>query len=423
MPRPAVFRLQRDERSSGPYFTLVKGKKEPLFIALGHLPEDEAQRCLEAIRQHDEAGRLDAMVRLWRSETGGRDALIRFLLSTTGADLDEALGPAPTDYSKMTLSDYFETVYKAERKAKRPATWRTEERNWPQLKAALGGLRLRDINEYVVDEFLDGLKLKSGEPASYNTKRLYRAAIAALLQFARRKGHHRVPMPQFFRLEGSAKRRMPEPEPLTNDELLALLEEAPSLKHRALFAVCFSSGMRPREVTRTDWADVDWKRSGEGYEGALSVRGSKTDGSRAWIPLLPLARRELETWWREMGEPTSGVIFPARPGKAYSEDNSGTFRKALKSAAVRAGITDKRIFPYLGRHTVGTALVEAGVPMQTVAKVLRHSNPRMLEKHYDHTGALRAPGLERAPAYVVPEPEPEPTPDDDREATFLDLVR
>lgn len=396
MPRPAVFRLQRDQRASGAYFTLVKGKKDPVFIGLGCIPEADAERCLDAVRQIDERGRLHAVLRLFRGDVvdGGREAGVRFLLSVGDlAAADEVLGADTVDHARMTLAEYVDQVYGPERQRKRPASWRTEERRWKDIKGRIGGLRLRDINEYVVADMLDGLTLKAGGEASYNTKRLHRSSIAAVLQFARRKGHLRRPMPQWFPLEGSSTRRLPEPEPLAPHEIEALLEGARQPKHRAMFAVGFGIGLRPSEVTRIDWSDVDWSVAGDGYRGALRVRGRKTDLSKAVVPLLPLARRELEAWWLACGRPAAGLAFPARGDEAYSEKNTGTFRRALANAARRAGL-EKRVFPYLGRHSAATNLVEIGVPSATVAKVLRHTNPRMLEKNYDHTGALRAPGLD-----------------------------
>ena len=56
---------------------------------------------------------------------------------------------------------------------------------------------------------------------------------------------------------------------------------------------------------------------------------------------------------------------------------------AWRGALRRAGIT-RRIRPYDLRHAFATEAIAAGVDIGTVAKLMGHSSPMMLLKHYQH---------------------------------------
>jgi integrase len=422
------WRLRTYNKAKGAWYALETGREETrVSKGLGYLTPEQAARAEETMNREESRSGHNRIEALFERD---RDMAVRYLVGDPG--VLELLGPPPVDYGSLRVAHYFEKHYKPWREATKPKTWRTEEGHWRRIlePGGLGELRLSQLDEHSVDAFLEErLRKLDGSPATWNMKRQLRNAITALITFARRKKHYDRPMPQWFRLSGSTQRTRAEAEPLTTAEVERLLDgvrghdDAERAKLRALFAVAFCEGLRPSEAVSLHWPDVDWERAHANGVGTISVMRSTPDGgvtktktSRATIPLFPIARRELEAWWKKRGEPTEGIVFPARGDQPYAVDgNRGTFKTALRTAAKRAGLDGRRVFPYLGRHSAGTNLVEHGAPIDTVAKVLRHSNPAMLRKHYDHTGALRAPGL--APAFEEVNVEV-----DTSEATFLDLV-
>lgn len=104
--------------------------------------------------------------------------------------------------------------------------------------------------------------------------------------------------------------RLPEPEeceiePLNIPGLRRLLKAAAAPPHRACMAalgVMLWCGVRPAEVQRLQWRDVDWE------EKVLVLRPhhSKTGGCRH-IPLRPA----LLAWLRAAGGPGEGSLCPA----------------------------------------------------------------------------------------------------------------
>ena len=59
------------------------------------------------------------------------------------------------------------------------------------------------------------------------------------------------------------------------------------------------------------------------------------------------------------------------------------FARHLGMAGKAAGI-DKRVTPHVLRHTVGTNMRAAGVPLVVVAQVLGHTDQTTTARYYDH---------------------------------------
>jgi integrase len=392
-PGPRVWRVTTQQKAKGTYWSLQTGArgKGRIALALGYCDELNAERALKTINREEVElfgkPQYDRILRMYaRDQNEARDYLFGDPAIETFADPKP---DAEIEHRFLPLRMYVDNHYGPRRKASKPIAWRNEKFFWIRINEAIGDTRLCDIDEYVVDRYLRDLKNIDGTPASWNTKRQHRNAFAACLEWARREGHRKGPKPQWFRLEGMPKRVVKDV--LTLEEATKLLD-ACDPQTRCILAMGLGCGMRPNEIVRCRWEDVDWKR------GAIFVRGSKTDESSATVPLLPIALVEIQKWHAASGRPTEGTMFRPRKRGRYAEYRTGetgagvSFRRALATAVKRSKL-EKRITPYTLRHTCATWLVERNVPIQSVAKLLRHTNPRMLEQHYDHTGAVRAPGL------------------------------
>lgn len=413
--KPRTWRLVPMSRARGTYFVLQTGRaKERVSLTLGYVTQEEAERALRVLQAEEEATfgapRHGYIERWYRQD---QEAAVKALTSAGGFD-EDPFGDAASDPGGLTLREYVDEIWTPYREKARPRSWRTERGFWKQINEAIGNRRLRDLctprGTVVIDEYLQGMTLADGRPASASTKRLHRAAIKALLKHARRKDHVRT-MPDFDIMTIETDPDNPgwgSPDALTMDEVRRLIEaEDPDsargparaweiAKRRALWAVCCFLGVRPGE-TDLRWEDVDWNAKGPGWHGAVTVRGTKTRRSEGRVPLLPQARSELTSWWVRCGRPDEGFIFPARrttPNEPYR----ASYKKALRSACQRAGIDleAKRITPYSLRHTCATLLAEAGLRDTSIAKILRHSDPRMVQQRYDHSDACAVPDLELA---------------------------
>ena len=152
------------------------------------------------------------------------------------------------------------------------------------------------------------------------------------------------------------------PEILSSDEIEAILENAPSLKYRATFMLCYGSGLRTEEVTHLEPHHVDGKR------GVLLVRRGKGDKDRV-VVLPERLLLTLRQCWRKY-HPVKYIIEGKHPGKPIA---ATSIQRAFRTACICAGI-EKKVTPRSLRHAFATHLVEGGTRLQAVQALLGHQS-------------------------------------------------
>lgn len=365
------WRLERRRLATGVHWRLRTGRNETRAqVNLGHISAADADRALRRMQSAEDSGGAPRIL-AWHREDP--DQAVGYLIGD--AEVDALLEERP-DFSVMPLEEYIDQVYAPWRATARPAGWGQEERVWRAIKAELGRVRLRDIDAHVVADYLDGMVARrgprKGKPASGNTKRLHRAALQALLKRAFRLRHlERLPDLAIFPIEGSSKTVLKQEDPLSLEEVAALLD-ASGPKHRAMFGVAAGLGLRPSELIRMRWEDVRWETR------TLVVRGEKTEESAAEIPTTPIAYRELRAWWGAQEQPRAGLVFPSRGGGMYGPSG---YKKALETARKAAGIK-RKVTPYLLRHSFATLAWSVGLDMEVTRRIGRWTDDRMLRDVY-----------------------------------------
>jgi site-specific recombinase XerD len=192
-----------------------------------------------------------------------------------------------------------------------------------------------------------------------------------------------------------AKRPRILPDVLTRDEVAQLLAAARPGRDRTILEVKYSCGLRLRELLGLRVADIDSARM------ALHIRRGKGQKER-FVPISPRVLELLRAYWRQYRP--SAYLFPGlQPGTPVHD---GTVQRLCKRTAQRAGLT-KRIHPHTLRHSFATHLLEAGVDLLSVQKLLGHSHFNTTAK-YLHISQRRLQDLPRILEALVP---PAPTPE------------
>jgi integrase/recombinase XerD len=101
-------------------------------------------------------------------------------------------------------------------------------------------------------------------------------------------------------------------------------------------------------------------------ERLITVRDGK-GGKRREVPITQSLARELQL---HVGGRNTGPLFQSPRGGNYS---ARRIQQIVRETAEEAGIT-KRVYPHLLRHTMATRLVNSGMPIEHVRKVLGHSS-------------------------------------------------
>jgi integrase/recombinase XerD len=180
------------------------------------------------------------------------------------------------------------------------------------------------------------------------------------------------------------KRPKKLPVVLGAEEVTELLQCVHSLKHRAILLTLYAAGLRLSEATALTIADIDSRR--------MQLRIAHGKGAKErLVPLSPRLLAELRNYWKQVRSPH--YLFP---GKTFDVPlSSTTIQKTCKAAAQKAGIL-KNVTPHTLRHSYATGLLEAGVDVLTIGRLLGHKS-FMTTMIYLH---VRRPHLASAPSPI-----------------------
>ena len=151
------------------------------------------------------------------------------------------------------------------------------------------------------------------------------------------------------------------PTVLSRDEIQSIIDHTPNLKHKAIIATMYSSGLRVSEVVHLHYDDISRTNK------TIHVRESKSRRDRYTI----LSERNLDLlteYWFKCGKP--------RDIGTYLDKNS--INQYFKKSAVKAGIT-KHVTSHCCRHSFASHLFEDGVDIKYIQALLGHVDPKSTE--------------------------------------------
>jgi site-specific recombinase XerD len=155
------------------------------------------------------------------------------------------------------------------------------------------------------------------------------------------------------------------PEILSREELARLFEAATNLRTRTLLMTAYAAGLRVSEVCALRVADID------SAPDRMCIRVVAGKGGKDRYTLLsPSLLEALRVYWR-ICKPRVW-LFPRATDAARPFD-IGSAQRAYYRARDRAGITKTGGIHTL-RHAFATHLLEAGVDLATLAKLLGHGH-------------------------------------------------
>jgi integrase len=155
------------------------------------------------------------------------------------------------------------------------------------------------------------------------------------------------------------KRQLDNREYLTIDEVKLLIKTPcikPLVKNAFLFS-CFS-GLRFSDVTSLTWGQLQNDNEGKTIIRYTQKKTGKPEN-------LQLSDEALKFLPEKKEAQSNDTIFPIV--------NNGYCNETIKSWIFAAGIT-KRVTFHCSRHTNATLLLSLGVPIETVSKLLGHSD-------------------------------------------------
>jgi site-specific recombinase XerD len=146
----------------------------------------------------------------------------------------------------------------------------------------------------------------------------------------------------------------------TPEEIRALLQAAKTLKHRAILATLYATGLRRGEVARLKVEDIDSQR--------MFLRVSRGKGGKDRnVMLSPRLLKLLRNYYREYW-PKTWLFFGLRRKRHISPHTLGVI---IAKTRERAGIK-KRISCHSLRHAFAVHLLDQGVDLRKIQLLLGH---------------------------------------------------
>ena len=158
------------------------------------------------------------------------------------------------------------------------------------------------------------------------------------------------------------------PEVLSRAEVAALLGAPMALKARTFLATAYASGLRLSELCNLRGCDID------SAPDRMCIRVVQGKGGQDRYGLLtPELLELLRTYWRTCRAGTSGAdwLFPSRSNASRCLDHTSA-QRYYYLARDAAGITKLGGIHTL-RHCFATHLLEAGVDLNSISKLLGHA--------------------------------------------------
>ncbi len=191
------------------------------------------------------------------------------------------------------------------------------------------------------------------------------------------------------------------PAVLSREEVAQLFALVPQPLERLILQTTYACGLRASEVLGLRVQDIDSSRM------LLWVRHGKGNKDRA-VPLSPALLQALRAHWQRLRPPT--WLFP---GQTPSGQRSLEALQRVCRRAVAAASFTKKVSLHTLRHSYATHLLEAGVDVVTIQRLLGHRDLQTTARYLHLTAPRLAqtPGLlESLPATgEAPLAEPPPT--------------
>lgn len=263
-----------------------------------------------------------------------------------------AMGESPLLKKEIPLSQVYDEFFTRSKGSIKPATTQYyKDLLAPFVKSLPPDIRIHKVKSETIDEYISAKIDKSNIQPGMVWHIL--KALKTFFNFAVREK---------YLFENPIKRKKPKlpkriPECWTNEEVKRIIQHTKGTTAGAMIYFNLYFGLRPAELLRLNWNDIDWKNE------VLTVQEAKDNEFRK-INIHPAALKFL----KDMG-PGEGLIF-----QGMNEGRMAIEARRIKKAA---SMTHIKRFWYAIRHTFATRYYEKTRDLRGLQEILGHSKIEM----------------------------------------------
>jgi site-specific recombinase XerD len=242
-----------------------------------------------------------------------------------------------------------------------------------------GEIRAQEIELEYLGRWFEQFEERRGHPPAPHTVRLHIGALRSFYAFLER----------FDLIVKNPMRQIDSPKApqrandwLSPAEDEALLRACETPHERIVVWLLRFSGLRIGEARALLNRDIDLAT------GTITVRSSKTTAGRRVIPILAELGPQIHSWHRH--QMARGLLLPELPFLATANGTPMHAQFAwrlVKRVGARAGVrlnstAGTSVSPHTLRRTLGSDLLNRGVRLEVVSKVLGHASTTITEQAY-----------------------------------------
>lgn len=261
------------------------------------------------------------------------------------------------------------------------------------IRVSLG--KLNDYEDHLEAESLSLSDVSDSDVRSYTDKLAYKGRsigtidgklgiIRGLHDFLEEE--HGIEAPKITVEGADYAGRVPEPierQAITKVMVRKLIQAADGVRNTLIVAMFYYTGMRRRELAQCDINDINRDKR------VITINEGKGNKSRR-VPFRNELDRLLQRWLEQIRPYKPGsespALFIANRARSGSKRLSPTHcYKIVMDAAEKSGIQEVvaessdgrnlyRIKPHVLRHSLATHMVEDGVPLRYIQRILGHES-------------------------------------------------
>ena len=360
-----------------------KNGKMPLYIRFRRIDGEEPKFPLgidllkeewneETMRPVDPALKLLIDKETLRIEREIYNTAINDVEITKALLKDIVVGKKVAKPENNSFYDYFvKYLSKKEKNGKlKDSTRKSYETTLSALKEFKGEIKVKDINAKLLENFDKFLIKRGKESGKGEVKGSRYNRIKHIKTIIRYIENLQIPIENPYR---SGDLIAPESEVnnifLDFDELKRMYKLISKVKERStecrvllMYLFSCATGLRISDVLTVKWGNLDVERD----PMVLNIITRKQEKSLS-VPIFPLAEEVL------LFAPEDDLNNVERDKLIFHTCSRATINTILRKLAKRAGI-EKRISFHSSRHSFGTFLISADIPIESIAKMMGHSN-------------------------------------------------
>jgi len=171
----------------------------------------------------------------------------------------------------------------------------------------------------------------------------------------------------YFNLKNRPRSSKKLPDILSRNEIKKIIEVTKNLKHKLLISLTYSAGLRVSEVVKLKYTDLDFERN------VIFVRQSK--GKKDRIAIFSKSIKSMVSEYIKKYRPTIWLF------EGWSSETHLSIRSAQKifEKSKQLAFIKKEVSIHCLRHSFATHLLEKGVEIRYIQKLLGHSNLKTTE--------------------------------------------